>query len=92
MTTPDHFAAIFLAVEWGHGDLEPDVLVFRVEDHAAGTVQWTACDQSGQHLYGRQVPNTPEWTAQVQEDLREVVAEQFSVTDITFTRWNGDDW
>lgn len=83
----DHHAEIFLNTEKAHGDLEPDALVFRQEDHAAGTALWTVNDGRSE-LYRRTTPNTAQWEAQVRHD----VAELFPGDTVNFTRPDGDDW
>lgn len=54
--------------------------MYRVEDHATGTVQcWvTASDGPEGHdvLYSRQTPNTRDWTAQVREDITDLYPDQ----------------
>lgn len=92
----DHFAEAFFDVPDNHGDLTPDILIHRVEDHGAGTVHWFAREPDSTsgltHLYERRTPNTPEWEAQVKEDLRQVIADVFGVSNVTLTKHDGDDW
>lgn len=92
----DHFAEAFFNVPDNHGGLTPDVLIHRVDSYAAGTVHWFAREPGSAsnltHLYSRRTPSTPEWEAQVKEDLRQMIADVFQVSNVTFTKHDGDDW
>ncbi|UBV45205.1 hypothetical protein LAJ19_20570 (plasmid) [Deinococcus taeanensis] len=84
----DHDAEVFLNVPEHHGDLEADALVYRDIDPENGNAEYRACDEHGTALYSRQVPNTPEWAAQVKHDI----AELFPGQAVTLLLPDGTAW
>lgn len=88
----DHYAEVFVDAPDDHSDLEPDYLVYRKSDHAAGTVQWRLEDACGKEIYARNTPSTPEWEAQVKHDITELIADRGEHESIRLLLADGEGW